>query len=159
MFLDDENLAILPVLEQSLINHRPMQVPNISNLIHPATLNWAAKTSVGVLLKTWMAAPTTWFVVFPHRESITPLNLLAMLCPVQPRKLLAAFAARTHCQAMVNLLSPRDPRSFFWPAAFQPVSLQSVPVYEVILLQVPTLAFPSVWNFPPTCFTCSKLYN
>lgn len=89
-----------------------MQVLNISNLIHPATLNWAAKTSVGVLLKTWMAARTTWFVVFPHRESITSLNLLATLCLIQPRKLLAAFAARVHRQAMVNLVSPRDSRSF-----------------------------------------------
>lgn len=36
---------------------------------------------------------------------------------------------------------PQRPHVLFWPAAFQPVSLQSVPVYEVILLQVPDLAF------------------
>lgn len=89
--------------------HRPRQVKNMSNLIHPATVSSAAKPSVGILLKTWISASTPWLVVFaPHRESITSLDLLAMLCLMQPRKLLT-FVAREHCQDMVSLVFTSDP--------------------------------------------------
>lgn len=69
-----------------------------------------------------MPALTTWLVVSPHRESITSLDLLGMLCLMQPRKLWAFFAARVHRQAMINLMSTRVPRSF----SDQPLFSQSV---------------------------------
>lgn len=43
---------------------------------------------------------------------ITSLDLLAMLCLMQPRRLLAAFAARAHCRLLVNLVSTGIPRYF-----------------------------------------------
>ena len=49
---------------------------------------------------------------FEYREKITSLDLLAMLCLMQPRRLLVFLAAKVHCWLMVNLVSIRSPRSF-----------------------------------------------
>lgn len=57
-----------------------------------------------------------------QRKSIISLDLLAMLCPMQPRRLVVFFAKRAHCWLMFKLVSTKILRSLFakwlssWPA-------------------------------------------
>lgn len=126
-----------------------MQVMNISNLIHPATVSGDAKPSVGILLRTWISAPTPRLVVIsPHRESITSLGLLAMLCLMQPKRLLA-FAAAVHCQDMVNLVSTRDPRSSSDQLIFSQPALCLYLCFSLFLSRCGTLHFLLLESFLP----------
>lgn len=109
--LDDENLAILSDWKQTSAKHRPVQVKNISNLIHPATVSSAAKPSLGILLKTWMSTSTPWLVDFsPPQGKHHPSWPAGNFLPHAAQKLLA-FAARQHCQDMVNLVLTSDTRA------------------------------------------------
>lgn len=116
------------------------------------------KIPVGVLLKAWMPAPTTWLEVFPHRERITPLNLLAVCCLMQARKLLVFFAATKHHQAMVNLMPTRDPRSFSDQLLF---SQSALSLYQCTWFFFPRCGTSHFLLFDIflQCFTCSKPYT
>lgn len=99
--------------------------------------------------KDLISAPTPWLVVIsPHRESITSLGLLAMLCFMQPRKLLA-FAAAVHCQDMVNLVSTRDPRSSSDQLIFSQPALCLYLCFSLFLSRCGTLHFLLLESFLP----------
>ena len=61
-----------------------------------------------------------------QKGSITSLDLLATVCLLQPRMMVAFFTARVICWFKVSLLPAENPQVIFCRAAFQPVSPQHV---------------------------------
>ena len=73
-----------------------------------------------------------------------PLDLLAMLFLMQPKTLLAFFAARAHCWLMFNFWCPPGPQGPFLPSCFPAGCPHHTLVHGVVLPQVQDLAFPLV---------------
>ena len=63
---------------------------------------------------------------------------------MQPRMLLATYAAGAYCWLMFSLVSSRKHRSLFCQAALQTLGSQFVVVPEIIIFQVQDMAFSLV---------------
>ncbi|KAK4810782.1 hypothetical protein QYF61_008754, partial [Mycteria americana] len=71
----------------------------------------ASKTKEPLGAQNWIQSSRCSLTSAEERGRITSLDLLAILCLMQPRIPLA-LAARAHCWLMFNLVSTRTPRSF-----------------------------------------------
>lgn len=77
------------------------------------------------------------------REKIISFDLMAMLCLMQPRRLLDVIAARTYCWLMVSLFTSTH-RSFSVKLLFQQFRPQPVALHHFFSPQVQKFTFPFV---------------
>lgn len=103
--------------------------------------------------------PTCPRQIFPYSNGAftggTTLELLAMLCLRQPRRLLAFSAMRPHAWPTGNLVSNRTHRDF-WAKLLSSRSAQSVLAHGVISPLHRTLHFPLL-NFMRLLLTCFSI--